>query len=235
MTFRDKILNIGKSNKIFGIGLPKTGTHSLNKALRILKYRSYHYPLVYVALRALAVPISDWDNINLEGDIMASHFFFPKKQPELSFKFNSWDALTNFGEHIYPLLDREFSNSKFILTIRDKDLWLESVKYHMRETSFFNKDGSPRGGLLRVLNNVHVFQYFRYHEEYFSILYDNHVRNIKHYFRDRPNDLLIIDICGGEGWGKLCPFLEKDIPSIKFPDKSKSPSSEDKEKYFYDF
>ena len=37
------------------------------------------------------------------------------------------------------------------------------------------------------------------------------IENILMYFQDRPEDLLVIDICGGEGWEKLCPFL--DLPT----------------------
>ena len=36
------------------------------------------------------------------------------------------------------------------------------------------------------------------------------------------NKLLIIDICNGDGWSKLCDFLKKPIPSIGFPNVNKS-------------
>ena len=38
------------------------------------------------------------------------------------------------------------------------------------------------------------------------------------YFRDRPDDLLTINVCAGEGWEVLCPFLGFDtIPVEAFP------------------
>jgi 3'(2'), 5'-bisphosphate nucleotidase len=37
------------------------------------------------------------------------------------------------------------------------------------------------------------------------------------YFKDRPQDLLVIDVTAGEGWEKLCPFLGKPTPDIPFP------------------
>ena len=40
---------------------------------------------------------------------------------------------------------------------------------------------------------------------------------IKEYFVDRPDDLLVIQICDGEGWQKLCPFLGEKIPEESFP------------------
>ena len=40
---------------------------------------------------------------------------------------------------------------------------------------------------------------------------------VKEYFRNRPDDLLVMNICGGEGWEVLCLFLNKPIPSVPFP------------------
>jgi hypothetical protein len=38
------------------------------------------------------------------------------------------------------------------------------------------------------------------------------------HFRDRPEDLLILDICGGEeGWKELCSFLDAPLPHVPFP------------------
>ena len=35
-------------------------------------------------------------------------------------------------------------------------------------------------------------------------------------------DLLIIDITKGEGWEKLCLFLNKEIPNTEFPHRHKT-------------
>ena len=34
-------------------------------------------------------------------------------------------------------------------------------------------------------------------------------------------DLLVMDICAGEGWDKLCSFLGAPIPSTPFPNTNK--------------
>jgi hypothetical protein len=36
-------------------------------------------------------------------------------------------------------------------------------------------------------------------------------------FSERENQLLVINICQGESWDKLCSFLEKPIPEAVFP------------------
>ena len=40
---------------------------------------------------------------------------------------------------------------------------------------------------------------------------------IKEYFRDRTDNLLVMNICAGEGWETLCPFLNKHTPNVQFP------------------
>ena len=201
---KDKILELNlknRSHKIFGIGFPKTGTNSLNGALRRLGYNAIHHCPAYCKANAANIPISAWSYIlNPIG----------------------WDSLTNFGEHIYPLLDKEFPNSKFILTVRDKRSWLKSVRKHFDLSPLFDKSNHCIGGRSRLIKVVQTFHYPSYNEDYFSILYDNHFRNVKHYFKDREQDLLTIDICGEEGWEKLCHFLGKDIPNVPFPHKNKT-------------
>jgi hypothetical protein len=46
---------------------------------------------------------------------------------------------------------------------------------------------------------------------------ETHQRNVLWYFQDRPSDLLMFDLCGGDGWEKLCSFLGKPIPDQPFP------------------
>jgi hypothetical protein len=209
--FKNKILELDlkhKSNKIFGIGMPKTGTSSLHEALKILGYRSIHHPLMYK---------KPWNNFNIS-----------MKNLGLFYSTDKWDALTNWGEHTYPLLDKEFPKSKFILTIRDMDDWLKSTRYNLR---------NKLNQLDHMIDRMHTYHITSYNGEYLPILYENHVRNIKYYFRDRKEDLLIIDICKGDGWKELCAFLEKDIPDMQFPHKHITPKNY-KSNYFnifYDF
>jgi hypothetical protein len=62
-----------------------------------------------------------------------------------------------------------------------------------------------------------VYGSLQYNKDRFLYVYDTHVRNVKHYFRHRPEDLLVLDICGGDGWEKLCNFLGLSIPEARFP------------------
>ena len=62
------------------------------------------------------------------------------------------------------------------------------------------------------------------HEEVYVERYERHQREVIEYFRDRPADLLMLDLTRGEGWGKLCPFLGLSIPGAPFPHANAAPS-----------
>ena len=207
-----------------GIGLPKTGTNSLQRALQILGYRSVHSPQQYSFSQCLGIPIYKWEEV-VKTTFKNEELL--KNVPEVGcfkkdLKITDWDAMVNFGEHIYPILDKRFPNSKFILTVRDKEAWLKSTRLFFQGwQTFFTKEGKIHG-FVNFIRKMHIFHCINYDADYFSILYDNHFRNVKYYFKDREQDLLTIDICGGDGWEKLCLFLNKGIPDITFPHKNKT-------------
>jgi hypothetical protein len=52
--------------------------------------------------------------------------------------------------------------------------------------------------------------------------YIEHNRAIREHFRERPEQFLEMDIVGGDGWGKLCPFLDKMSPDVPFPSANRT-------------
>jgi hypothetical protein len=65
--------------------------------------------------------------------------------------------------------------------------------------------------------SARVYGGTRYERERFRRAYETHERSVREYFRERPADLLVLDICAGEGWERLCPFLGCEIPDTPFP------------------
>ncbi len=47
--------------------------------------------------------------------------------------------------------------------------------------------------------------------------YWTHVERVRDHFYRRPKDLLELDLCGGEGWERLCAFLGVAIPEQPVP------------------
>jgi hypothetical protein len=87
------------SYKIFGIGLPRTGTTSLTKALTSKGFRCKHFSVELI------------ENIN--SDIYSHYDVFTDAPIPL----------------IFPSLIKKFPNARFIQTIRNKESWLESMQW----------------------------------------------------------------------------------------------------------
>lgn len=173
--------------KVFGIGLSKTGTTSLAHALEILGYRTKDYPGVAQYLPG--------DLATLDAGVLESH-----------------DALTDTPiPSLYKQLDARFPGAKFILTVRDMDGWLKSCKRQFTQKHADNLNEAHHR-LFMDLYGCTVFD-----EDRFRQGYERFLREVQAHFRDRPQDLLVLNVSAGEGWDKLCPFLARPQPEIPFP------------------
>lgn len=121
---------------------------------------------------------------------------------------------------IYKELDELIPHSKFILTIRDEESWYLSVKRHIgdlrsaqHEWIYGRGKGLPKDDKQNTIN-----------------VYQKHNQEVMAYFKDRPDDLLIVDFTKGDKWEKLCDFLNKDIPKDPFPHINKSAGNSKKRK-----
>ena len=108
---------------------------------------------------------------------------------------------------IYKEIDKLVPNSKFVLTIRDEEAWYKSVRKHIgdlraahHEWIYGRGKGLPKDD-----------------KENTIAVYKKHNDEVKAYFKDRPNDLLVIDFTKGEKWDKLCSFLDLEVPAQEFP------------------
>lgn len=174
--------------KIFGIGLSKTGTTSLYRALQILGYKVK-------------------DNLGVDD------YYAPGDLSSIDIDvLNSNDAFTDTPiPSLYKELDSKFPNSKFILTRRKMDEWLRSCKKQFNEKHAAMQTEAHQ----RLFMDLYGCTTFN--EEKFENGYKIFLSGVFEYFKERPNDLLILDISAGDGWEKLCPFLGKPIPDIPFP------------------
>jgi Sulfotransferase domain len=121
----------------------------------------------------------------------------------------------------FEFLDRKYPSSKFIYTVRHHDEWLRSCKRHWSKWHDNGRDMRPEViELLRRLYGTVDFD-----ADLFAEAYDRHEAKVLSYFRDRPDDLLTIDICSkGEGWEPLCSFLGQTVPDGAFPHENKRKS-----------
>jgi hypothetical protein len=106
---------------------------------------------------------------------------------------------------LYQDLDREFPSSKFILTVRDTNEWWVSLARH-----FGGKSTEMRRWIYGVGDPTG-------HESLYKERYEAHNAAVIEYFADRPHDLLVFAIADGDGWDRLCPFLDETTPRAAFP------------------
>lgn len=170
------------AGKIFCVGFHKTGTTSLGAALTQLGYR-------VVGPTGVARPRIADEALELAISMVPDYD---------AFQDNPWPLL-------YRELEERFPGSKFILTRRPSDPWMDSVAKHfgggttpMREWIY--GPGDPIG-----------------HEPEYRARYERHNAEVLAYFADRPDDLLILEMPAEFSWQPLCQFLSCGVPPLPFP------------------
>lgn len=186
--------NTDFSDRVFGIGMHRTGTSSLAEALSILKYRVWHGPYFKNLENEYYNNFNALVDTQVKGD----------NHPDFNFK------------KIYE----KYPNAKFILTVRkDLDKWCKSIdktnlkyrnhmiilpKSYLSTLNMYN-DIVPNKNTEDVTHDDLKREYIKHEQE------------IIEFFKDKPGQLLVFSVVDGDKWGKLCKFLNKKIPNKNFP------------------
>jgi Sulfotransferase domain len=134
---------------------------------------------------------------------------------QLEDNLSKYDAFTHSPlAAVYKELDIRFPDSKFILNIRERESWLRSVE---KQWAAADLVGVPETGRK---NRQRIYGTNQFDREIFSRVYDQHLEDVTKHFKGRDQSLLILDVCGGEGFEKICPFLDKSIPLQPFPHRN---------------
>ncbi len=119
---------------------------------------------------------------------------------------------------IYQQLDERHPGSKFLHTVRDEEAWLASVEWLFTTGRVKFKESHDRhGGEL----NREMFGRETFDREHFLEVYRAHNREVRRFFADRPDDCLTLDVTAGEGFEKICPFLDLPVPAEPFPHRNR--------------
>ncbi|ETO36168.1 NAD dependent epimerase/dehydratase [Reticulomyxa filosa] len=166
--------------KVFGIGLMKTGTTTLVKALELMGYGCYRDSCLHLGLWKYVQDASMvWKSIN---DITMDIF----QHDELIGKFRNTSLRAQaFGDSpwcfLFVIFDKWYPNSKFILTIRDSPAQIAQshLNYLKRHRKMYAIKGLAEKDFLMLvarryeLHNQFVIDYFK--------------------SQNRSNDLLILN------------------------------------------
>ena len=111
-------------------------------------------------------------------------------------------------------LDAAYPDARFILTVREIESWLISCKEHWRVREEFERAGQA--------NRKRIYGSMDFNRKSFRAVYEKHEARVRKHFGSRPEKLLILDVCGGEGYEKLCRFLGLDVINKPFPHRNRS-------------
>lgn len=180
-------------SKIIGVGFHKTGISTLLTSLKILGFNAakgkqpYTRKLTPESERKV---LEDKDYAKLLSYI----------EPFDAIVDNPWNIL-------FKEIDKQFPNSKFIFTYRKKLEWLESAKKYFQHR--------PDTTIRRWVYSVDTCDEIT--DEIYLRRYERHNEEVLTYFKGREKDFLQMNIMEGDGWEKLCPFLDKPVLKLPFP------------------
>lgn len=188
--------------KIFGIGLSKTGTTTLARALG-----------------DLGLQVLDWLN-PLTRELLSDDDLY------LFDAFTDTPVAASFEKLYY-----RFSEAKFIYTTRPLEDWRRSMVGHwsrnfgcsdfeQARTLMAHRDSFPYG---RAFSDLHMSLYYN-HRSY-EEAWRSYDRRVRTFFRDKPQDrFLEFNVFAGHGWAELCNFLGYPVPDHAFPWENRAPS-----------
>lgn len=188
--------------KVIGVGLNKTGTTSLGRAIEILGYENHQ----------------SW---SLEKTIDWKH----NKTDELISFISNFNNVEDFPwALIYKELDEALDNTMFILTTRSTpEKWYESqCKHYLREY---------RQETLYINKTVYGYEDPHENKEAYISKYVNHNKEVREYFQSKSN-FVEVCWENGDGWQELCSFLETETPTVDFPFLNRRPPKHFAEKVF---
>ena len=203
------------TGKVFAVGIMKTGTTSMSAALKTLGYSCYGDSCIHVG---------NWDYL-----IDVVHLWQPQEVINLSilkikelwkrYLKDSFNGL-NFGDSpwcfMYPIFDKLYPNSKFILTKRTSDETY--INSYLKYITGFKKTYAKQGLTDSMFASLAVR---RYHL---------HNKMVEQYFKNRTDDLLTITVGKPQDENDpdlmevIANFLGCDAGNKRFPKKNRAGS-----------
>lgn len=215
----DEVINpyrVKNKTKFFCIGRNKTGTTSLKRAFEDLGF--------IVGNQRAAENLYDKHFFENEFDEIVEYCRTAQVFQDVPFSY--------FKTLEY--LDKAYPGSKFILTVRDSaDQWYNSItKFHAKK---FGKDGRiptaddlqnatyiRKGFMYNTIKSHGTTEEDPYNKQIMCAHYEKHNADVIEYFKDRPGDLLIINLSDPTSYKRFVDFIGVDSPYTNFPYENKT-------------
>lgn len=184
-----------KAQKVFCIGLSKTATTSFGVATRRLGYKTSSWH------KRAGTFVVNWHEGRFTEEMQAV------VAANDAFEDLPWPLL-------FKILDKHEPNAKFVLTLRKSpEVWLASMQKHVSRYRRWVGRFLVYGSYDPVAD-----------ADIYLRTYTNHERDVRAFFADRPDKLLVMCVENGDGYPELCNFLGIDeIPAEPFPHANRAP------------
>jgi hypothetical protein len=195
---------------VIGAGFGRTGTRSLKAALEELGFgKCYHMVEVF----------KNPGHMNMWTEVIETG------RSNWASIFEGFQAVMDWPASVYyKTLMAAFPDAKVILTVRDPELWYESIR------STFYARSKKYGRFLIIIPTI--YRFFKALEKvlwqgifnsrledktYAINIFNEHIEEVK---RSVPGDRLLI-FEARQGWEPLCEFLDVPVPRIPYPHVNK--------------
>lgn len=198
--------------KVFCIGLNKTGTTTIEQVFKDLGYKVGKQ-------RKGELLLEDWGKRRFDRII------------SLCKTADAFQDMPFSLPYTFILLDQYFKNAKFILTVRNnEDVWYNSIIRY--QSKLWGKGNGIPPTIEELKSSTYIYkgrpyrqnqlQYDTpsgkpYHKETLINYYLNHNYNVLSYFRYNPQRLIVINVSVNDDYSRLCKFLGRKPIDNKFP------------------
>jgi hypothetical protein len=136
--------------------------------------------------------------------------------------YKHYDAAVDWPTvNFYKVLLARYPNIKVVLTVRSADSWYKSIKNTVH-SAFVGRINTPKDHPMYPIRRMFLAVGFdgifadpvRFKdEEKVKQMFLDHIEDVK---KNVPADqLLVMEL--GEGWERLCKFLDKEVPEESYP------------------
>lgn len=198
------------NEKVFVIGLNKTGTTTLEYELRSLGYRVGNQTKAELLLQKIMVGST-------------------KEIMDYCKEYEAFQDIPFSIPGFYKNLDEHFPNSKYILSIRDnEDEWYNSlVNFHSK---LWGNGYIPSEDALKNVSYIYtgyvytaikyIFGPKIYDEKHYKNVYIQHIQEAKKFFASKPHQLLILNLKSKDSYLRFCEFLNVQPQKSHFSQKN---------------
>lgn len=206
------------SQKVFCIGRNKTGTTSMAELFLNLG-------LCVAPQRPAELLIKDWARDD-----------FKRLIKFVKYSGNAFQDVPFSLPNTFKILDREFPNSKFILTIRDSsEEWYKSFKNsHAKlfgngvistKQDLQNADYVYKGWMWEMYQDIYKpLNDDIYNRDLLKRHYSDYNASVIDFFKNNPNRLLVINLKNENAANEICKFLgfNKSVEILPWKNRTKN-------------